>query len=65
MNFLSVENLTKHYGDILLFENITFHLNEGDKVALIGKNGSGKSSLLKIIAGLDIADEVKLQLMHP
>jgi len=59
MNFLSVENLTKHYGDILLFENITFHLNEGDKVALIGKNGSGKSSLLKIIAGLDIADEGK------
>lgn len=57
MNYLSVENLTKHYGDILLFENITFHLNEGDKVALIGKNGSGKSSLLKIIAGIDIADE--------
>ena len=57
MNYLSVENLTKNYGDILLFDNITFHLNEGDKVALIGKNGSGKSTLLKIISELDISDD--------
>ena len=64
MNFLAVENLTKHYGDILLFENITFHINQGEKVALIGKNGSGKSTLLKIVAKKDIADSGQTKI-HP
>lgn len=56
MNYLSVENLSKHYGDLVLFEDISFGLEKGDKTALIAKNGSGKSSLLKILAGLDGAD---------
>lgn len=57
MNYLSAENLSKHYGDLILFENISFGLDKGDKVALIAKNGAGKSSLLKILAGRDTPDE--------
>lgn len=56
MNILSVENLRKSYGERVLFEGLTFGLNEGEKVALIAKNGTGKSSLLQILAGLDAAD---------
>ena len=53
MNYLSVNNLTKYYGDKLLFENITLFIDKGQKVALIAKNGSGKSSMLKILQGLE------------
>ncbi|MCD6597769.1 MAG: ABC-F family ATP-binding cassette domain-containing protein [Bacteroidales bacterium] len=57
MNYLSVENLTKYYGDRVLFENLNFGLAKGDRVALIAANGAGKSTLLKILAGKDIADD--------
>ena len=60
MHYLSVENLTKTYADKPLFENISFHINEGDKVALVALNGAGKSTLLRIIAGEEIADEGKV-----
>ncbi|HRH57034.1 MAG TPA: ABC-F family ATP-binding cassette domain-containing protein [Chitinophagales bacterium] len=53
MNYLSVNNLSKYYGDKLLFENITFFIDKGQKVALIAKNGTGKSSLIKILQGLE------------
>lgn len=56
MNYVSVENLTKSYGVKVLFENISFHVNEGDKIAIVAKNGSGKSTLLKILMGKEIAD---------
>lgn len=56
MNYVSVENLTKSYGIKILFENISFHINEGDKIAIVAKNGSGKSTLLKILMGKEIAD---------
>jgi len=56
MNILSVENISKSYGDKALFENLSFGLNKGEKVALIAKNGAGKSTILKIIAGLEFAD---------
>lgn len=56
MNYVSAENLTKSYGIKVLFENITFHVNEGDKIAIVAKNGSGKSTLLKILMGKEIAD---------
>ena len=56
MNLLSVENLAKNFGERILFEGLSFGLSQGDKVALIANNGTGKSSLLKIIAGLDSSD---------
>jgi ABC transport system ATP-binding/permease protein len=53
MQFLSVENAAKSYGEKTLFRNVTFSVSKGDKVALIAKNGSGKTTLLKIIAGME------------
>ncbi|MDE6430273.1 MAG: ATP-binding cassette domain-containing protein, partial [Duncaniella sp.] len=49
--YLQVENLTKSYGDRLLFDSVTFGVNEGDKIGLIAKNGTGKSTLLRILSG--------------
>jgi ATP-binding cassette subfamily F protein uup len=57
MSLLSVENLSKNFGLTPLFENLTFGLLPGEKVALIGRNGTGKSTMLKIIAGLVPADK--------
>lgn len=59
-NLLQVENLTKSFGVNSLFDDINFTINEGDKVGLIAKNGTGKSTLLSIIAGDDTPDEGKL-----
>ena len=56
MNYVSAENLTKSYGIKTLFKNISFHINEGDKIAIVAKNGTGKSTLLKILLGKEIAD---------
>ena len=56
MNLLAVENLRKDFGERVLFEGLSFGLSKGDKVALIANNGTGKSSLLKILSGIDIAD---------
>ena len=56
MNYLSVENLTKYYGDKLLFKDISFGIDKGQKVALIAKNGTGKTSMLNIINAQDIQD---------
>lgn len=49
--YLQVDNLTKSFGDLVLFENISFGIAEGQRVGLIAKNGSGKTTLLNIIAG--------------
>lgn len=56
MNYLSAENLTKSLNHKLLLNNVTFGLNHGDKVALVGPNGTGKSTLLKILAGIETVD---------
>ncbi len=60
MNILSIENVSKSFADRELFEKVSFGINWGDKVALVARNGTGKSSLLKIIAGTDVADEGKV-----
>lgn len=56
MNILNVEKVTKGYGDRTLLENVTLGINQGDKIGVIGVNGTGKSTLLKIIAGLETPD---------
>ena len=53
ISFLQVENLSKRFGEQLLFENLSFGIGKNQKVALIAKNGMGKSTLLQIIAGKD------------
>lgn len=55
-SFLQIENLSKSYGRKTLFEHIGFNVNEGDKIALIAPNGTGKTTLLRIIAGRDSSD---------
>ncbi len=56
MNYLTVENLSKTYGEKLLFKNITFGIDKGQKVALIARNGTGKTTLINIIIGNEIQD---------
>ncbi len=56
MNYLSVENISKSYGEKVLFEDISFGINKDQKVAFVAKNGSGKTSILNIIANLDVPD---------
>ncbi len=55
-SFLQIENISKSYGPKVLFEHIGFNINEGDKIALIAPNGTGKSTLLRILAGNDKSD---------
>ena len=55
-SYLQVENLSKSYGPKILFEHIGFNINEGDKIALIAPNGTGKTSLLRILARQDKSD---------
>jgi len=56
VNYLSVENISKSYGEHVLFEGISFGINKGQKIAFVAKNGSGKTSILNILAGNDVSD---------
>lgn len=60
MNILNAENISKSYSDKILLKNISLGISEGDKIGVIGINGTGKSTLLKIIAGLEMPDEGKI-----
>ncbi|SFS41580.1 ABC-F family ATP-binding cassette domain-containing protein [Lutibacter maritimus] len=60
MNYLSVENISKSFGELELFSNISFGINKDQKIAFIAKNGTGKSTLLNIIAGLESSDTGKV-----
>ena len=62
MVYLQVEDLTKSYGTRMLFADVTFGVNEGDKIGIIAKNGTGKSTMLRIIAGLESPDSGKVTL---
>src|SRR5690606_29824993 len=56
MNYLSVENISKSFGERVLFTDISFGINKDQKIAFIARNGTGKTSLLNIITGRDIPD---------
>lgn len=56
MNYLSVENISKSFGEVELFSNISFGINKDQKIAFIAKNGTGKTSMLNIMAGIDSPD---------
>ncbi len=64
MNILTVEKLHKSFGNKILFDDITFGINEGDKIGIIGVNGTGKSTLLKIIAGVEKGDSGQIVTMN-
>ena len=56
VNYLSVENIAKSYGERILFSEISFGINEGQKIGFVAKNGTGKTSLLNILSGDDVPD---------
>lgn len=56
ISYLQIDKLTKSFGDLVLFEDITFGIAQGQKVGLIAKNGTGKTTLLNIIAGKEDYD---------
>ena len=65
MNYLTIEKASKSFGEKILFHNLTLHINKGDKVALVAKNGTGKSTLLKVVAGLEsVEGEQAKMLLH-
>jgi len=59
MTILTTENLSKNYGEKILLNNVNFSIEDGDKIGLIGVNGAGKSTFLKMVAGLEVADSGK------
>jgi ABC transport system ATP-binding/permease protein len=53
MNYLTLENVTKSYGPKTLFKNVSLNINRGDRIALVAKNGTGKTTLLRVLAGTE------------
>ncbi len=64
ISYLQVENLTKSYGDKIILDNITFGIAEGDKIGIIAKNGTGKTTLLRILSGKEQVDEGKITIRN-
>lgn len=57
MNILNIEHISKTFGDKTIFDDVSLGVHQGDKIGVLGVNGTGKSTLLKIIAGQETADE--------
>ena len=57
MNVLNIEHVSKIFGEKKIFDDVSYGINEGDKIGIIGINGTGKTTLLKMIAGLEETDE--------
>lgn len=64
ISYLQVENLTKSYGDKIILDNITFGIAEGDKIGIIAKNGTGKTTLLRILSGKEQIDDGKITIRN-
>jgi len=64
MHLLSIEHISKSYGEKVLFEDVNFGLEAGDKIGIIGVNGTGKSTFLKVIAGMEQADSGKVSIAN-
>ncbi|MEO1436342.1 MAG: ABC-F family ATP-binding cassette domain-containing protein, partial [Bacteroidota bacterium] len=64
MNYLTIEHISKAYGERILFQDLTFSINKGQKVAFVAKNGTGKSTVLRIIAGIEGSDGVGVVRIH-
>ncbi len=60
LNYLTVENISKSYGELTLFENVSFSIHKDQKIAFVAKNGSGKTTILNILSGKDQADSGKI-----
>ena len=56
LNYLTVENISKSYGELELFKDLSFSIHKDDKIAFVAKNGSGKTSILNILSGADAPD---------
>ena len=59
---ISFDNISKSYGARVLFENVTFNINKGERIGLVGRNGHGKTTLMRIITGEESADEGKISI---
>ena len=62
MNLFTMENITKSYTDRILLDDVGFSINENEKIGVIGVNGMGKSTLLKVVAGIEEADAGKISM---
>ncbi|MFT6097163.1 MAG: ATP-binding cassette subfamily F protein uup, partial [Nonlabens sp.] len=56
LNYITVENISKSYGELELFSDLSFSIHKDDKIAFVAKNGSGKTSILNILSGADVPD---------
>ena len=61
---LNVIHVDRYFGDLILFQDLSFHLRTGERVGLVGDNGSGKTTLLRLMAGLDEPDHGAVRLAH-
>ncbi|MBK7525366.1 MAG: ATP-binding cassette domain-containing protein [Saprospiraceae bacterium] len=65
MQYLLLENVSRSYGEKVLFKNVNLSISKGEKIALVAKNGSGKSTLLRVIAGEEGRKEKMLKYLFP